>query len=66
MKNKGYTLIELLGVMIILAALVTLVFPSLINFIKRSTNETNELTSKLSYAAAEMYINDTNEFNTIY
>ena len=39
MKNRGYTLIELLGVIIILALLTTLVFPSVINTIKKSNDE---------------------------
>lgn len=58
MKNKGYTLLELLGVMIILALIVSLVFPSIINFIKSSNEDKDNLTRNLVYNAAEMFIED--------
>ena len=38
MKNKGYTLLELLGVIILLALLTILVFPSVINTINKDTD----------------------------
>ena len=58
MKNKGYTLLELLGVIVILSLLVTLVFPSVINFIKKGNDEINSITNELIISAAEDYIND--------
>lgn len=58
MKDKGYTLIELLGVMIILAVLIAFVVPSVINFIKSSTEEKDKLTRDLVYNAADMFIED--------
>jgi len=66
MKNKGFTLIELLGVMVILALVITLAFPSLINSIKKSSNETDELTLDLIYNAVDLYIeNHSEKFETI-
>ena len=66
MKNKGFTLIELLGVMVLLALVITLAFPSLINSIKKSSNETDELTLDLIYNAADLYIeNHSEKFETI-
>ena len=56
MKNKGFTLIELLGVIIILALLMIIVFPSIINSIKKSSNEKDELVVDLIYNATDMYI----------
>jgi prepilin-type N-terminal cleavage/methylation domain-containing protein len=58
MKNKGYTLLELLGVIVILSVLVTLVFPSVINFIKKSNDKIDSITNELIINAAEDYIND--------
>ena len=66
MKDKGYTLIELLGVMMILALLVSFVIPSIINTLKSSTDKKDNLTNDLIINAAEMYVEDNgNEFNVI-
>ncbi|MBR6690742.1 MAG: prepilin-type N-terminal cleavage/methylation domain-containing protein [Bacilli bacterium] len=56
MKNKGFTLIELLGVIIILALLMLLVFPSIINSIKKTSDEVDDLTLDLIYNASDIYI----------
>lgn len=67
MKNKGYTLIELLGVMILLALLISLVLPSVINSIKLSSEEQDSLTNKLIINAAKTYIDDNaDDFYSIY
>ena len=58
MKNKGYTLLELLGVIVILSVLVILVFPSVINFIKKSNNKIDSITNDLIISAVEDYISD--------
>ena len=58
MKNKGYTLLELLGVIVILSVLITLVFPSVINFIKKGNDTKDSITNDLIISAAEDYIND--------
>ena len=63
MKNKGYTLIELLGVIIILSILVSFAVPTIINVIKSSTNKKDKLVEDLIINAAEMYVDDyDNEF----
>ena len=67
MRNKGYTLIELLGVMIILALLLSLVIPSVINVIKSSTEKSDNLVNDLVIDATELYMDDySNEFYEIY
>ena len=58
MKNKGYTLLELLGVIVILSVLITLVFPSIINFIKKGNDKIDSITNDLIINAAGSYIND--------
>lgn len=63
MKNRGFTLLELLGVIVILALLTTLVFPSVLNAIKKSSNQTDKLSMDLISNAADLYIeNNLNEF----
>ena len=56
--KRGFTLIELLGVIIILSLLVILVFPSIVNSIRNSSEKTDDLTLQLIYNAADLYIKD--------
>jgi len=56
MENRGYTLLELLGVIVILALLTTLVFPSVLNVIKKSSDQTDKLSMDLISNAADLYI----------
>ncbi len=56
MKNRGFTLVELLGVLILLAVILTLVFPSVLNLITNSRGEVKSLTNKLVENAANLYI----------
>ncbi|MBE6139659.1 MAG: prepilin-type N-terminal cleavage/methylation domain-containing protein [Firmicutes bacterium] len=58
MKNKGFTLIEVLGVVILIALLLLIVFPNIINFIKKSSDEQDRLTKELIFSAADSYIKD--------
>lgn len=58
MKNSAFTLIELLGVMVILALILTLITPRIINSIKDTTIEVDNLTEKLIYSSTENLIND--------
>ena len=47
MKNKkGFTLVELLGVIIILSLLIVLVFPKIVNSVKNSTKDTDDTIKK--------------------
>ncbi len=56
--KKGFTLVELLGVIIILTVLVLLVIPSVINLAKGSSKDIDDTTKKLLYDAAKLYISD--------
>ena len=58
MKKNGFTLVELLGVMVILALLMLFAFPKIINQVKSSTNSTDEFTEKLIYNATDLYMDD--------
>lgn len=61
--QKGFTLIELLGVIILISLLMILVFPSIINSIKKTSNSTDEMTLELIYNASDIYVkNHINDF----
>ena len=62
MKNKAFTLIELLGVILILGLLVLIAFPPLLSKIKNSKSKISEATKLLIIDATKDYIND-NENN---
>ena len=56
--KRGYTLVELLGVMIILGLILLVSFPIIINQIKKSNEAISESTRILIESSAELYIND--------
>lgn len=58
MKKNGFTLIELMGVIIILALLIALSLPSIINFIKSSNDKTDKISLDLIYSATDSYIKE--------
>ena len=62
MRENGFTLVELLGVIVVLTLLILLVFPSIINNIKSSSKDTDKVVKELIYDASYMYISD-NEIN---
>ena len=65
MRKKGFTLIELLGVIVILALLMIIVMPKIINSLKSSNEKIDDLTLKMIYNAAELYVSEyENNFQT--
>ena len=56
--KRGYTLVELLGVMIILGLILLVSFPLIINQIKKSNEAISESTRILIENSAELYISD--------
>ena len=59
MKNKkGFTLVELIAVLIILAALALVTFPALLNQISNIKGKINSSTEELLLRAAKSYVND--------
>ena len=56
MKNKkGFTLMELLGILSLLALLVLVAFPAILNTINRSKNNISSATKQLIFSAADLY-----------
>lgn len=58
MKEKGFTLVELLAVIIILSLLLILVIPKINDSIKSEEKEVNELTKNMIFKAADFYMDD--------
>lgn len=58
MKNRGFTLAEVLGVIIILGLLVIVSFPPLLNQLKKSKDKLSSATLKILGTAAEQYVEE--------
>lgn len=58
LNNKGFTLVELLGVIIILMAILYLAIPSLTSSVERSKRNQFEQKKELIISAGELYISD--------
>lgn len=58
MSKKGFTLIELMGVITILAVISLLVAPVIINQIRNSKEKMDDVTEQLIYSAAELYLDN--------
>lgn len=60
-KKNGFTLAELLGVIVILAAVALIAFPPIINQIKKSRGELDQALNSLILTASEQYLEDRNK-----
>ena len=60
MKKNGFTLAELLGVIVILAAVALIAFPPIINQIKKSRGDLDEALNSLILTESEQYIEERN------
>lgn len=58
MKKNGFTLVELLGVIIVIVALSLVVFPLVINGFKRNKKEVSAITKRLIEDAAITYMDE--------
>ena len=56
--KKGFTLIEMIGVMVILSLLMTFAMPSIINYIKKGGETKDIVVKEMIYDAAKNYISD--------
>ena len=69
MKKNGFTLVELLAVIMMLSLLVLIVLPSIFNSIENSSNDVDNVTKEMIYKAASLYVtNNEKEYskNTDY
>ncbi len=64
MNKKGFTLAELLGVIVIISLLVILVMPSIINKLSKNKSEVNTSLNELIYKASDTYISENKDLFT--
>ena len=63
MKNKGFTLVELLGVIVVLGILALVSLPPIINQIKNMREKVSDATLKVIYSSVDKYMaNNRNSF----
>lgn len=58
MKANGFTLVEILGVVLILSLIVILAFPTIIENIRKSEDKIDTASKNLIQNAVELYIDD--------
>lgn len=56
--KKGFTLLEVMSVIIVLGMVTFLVVPNIISQVKKRQDEVDDITEKMIYSAAELYINE--------
>ena len=56
--KKGFTLMELLGVIIVLTIITLLILPNIINSLKNSDKTSEELMDNFIVSAAKLYLSD--------
>ena len=57
-KKNGFTMVEILGVVILIAAISLLVFPAMLEQFRKAKDDINESTLNLIYSGANTLIND--------
>lgn len=55
MNKKGFTIVEVIGVVIILGLIALLAFPPMLSMVKNSENDIDEATKTLIYTASSQY-----------
>jgi len=55
MSKKGFTLVEIIGVVVVLGVIALLAFPPMLNMVKNSENKISEATKNLIYTASMQY-----------
>lgn len=58
MSNKGFTLIELVGSIVILAVIALIAFPALLSMLNNSQKNVDDSVKGIIESAAEEYVND--------
>ena len=64
LNNKGFTLVELLAVLVILVAIMGIAIPTISSSLERTKAKQNEARYKILESAAEQYVTDNK--NVIY
>lgn len=62
-KNHGFTLIEMLAVLVIIILLTSVVVPSIINLITKNKNKLSKQTQDIIYSATDLYLSENNNYS---
>lgn len=65
MSKKGFTLVELLGVIIILTIIISLVLPKITSAVKSKQSDVENVNKKIIYAAVELYLKNIYDLDEI-
>ena len=65
-NNKGFTLVELLAVIVILLAISVIAIPNITASLERNKNKMSESQKKLIASSAELYISENKNTITYY
>lgn len=60
MKEKGFTLIEVIGVILLIGLLTVLVIPNVVNQVGNKNETVDNLTKDIIYSATKLYIEQNN------
>lgn len=63
--KRGFTLIELISAITLLALILLLAVPAIVNQLSEKKNELSDTTLKILYNAAELYMDDNNVLSTL-
>ena len=66
--KKAFTLMEMIGVIVIIGLLSAIIIPSLINIVSNSGDEISEKSKQVIYSAANLYFEENNSeyLNSVY
>lgn len=66
--KKGFTLTEMIGVIVIIGLLSAIIIPSLINILNNSEDEISDRSKSIIFSAANLYFEENNEeyLNSVY
>lgn len=58
--KKGFTLIEIIAVILLIGLLCVFAIPAIVNQVGKKSEEVDQVTKEIIYSAAELYLNDKN------
>ena len=60
MKSKGFTLVEVIAVILLIGLLTIMVIPSVISQVGNKSEEINDITKNMIFSATKLYLDNNN------